>query len=98
MKINSFYSELFVFYNSSNLLRPKRLDIPVPNAGGFAIIASAENGVPDGPSGLVHAGSKEFIIDLSCFFCIDISDRPEGRNPLFFTISTKTSISKLSMT
>jgi len=37
----------------------------------------------------LHAGSKENIISLICFLWIAISDGPEGRNPLFFTMSAR---------
>ena len=88
------YEKHLTNFTQEIIFRTKKLEIWVPNAGGFAIIASAEKTGPNGPSGLVQAGSNEFIMALSCFFWVEISDRPDGRNPLFFTISTKPNISK----
>ena len=70
-------------------MQRSRIEICIPYAGGFAIIVSAKKGVPLGPSGLVHAGNNECIMALSCFFWVEISDGPDGRKPLFFTISAK---------
>ena len=35
----------------------------------------------------MQAGRRELIMDLSCFLCVLISDGPDGKNPLFFTMS-----------
>jgi hypothetical protein len=53
------------------------------------MIAWGWNGRPESMSGSIQAGNREWTIDFICFLCVAISDGPEGRNPLFFTISVK---------
>lgn len=60
----------------------------LPYAGGLAIIASALKGTPVSLSDSMQGESKEFIISFNWFLWTGISEGPEGKNPLFLTIST----------
>lgn len=46
------------------------------------------NGNPVSRSGSMQAGSRDSMMDFSCFLWIDISPGPEGINPLFLAISS----------
>ena len=63
-----------------------QMNVTSPYAGGLAIIAWTLKGTLL-LSGHVQAGKRELMMDLSCFLCILISDVPDGRKPLFFTMS-----------
>lgn len=40
-------------------------------------------------SGSLHAPSNEYIIAFICFLWTGTSDGPEGKNPLFLTMSAE---------
>ena len=59
----------------------------LPYAGGLAMMASALKGTPESISGSLQAGSNEYIISFIWFRWTDISEGPDGKKPLFFTMS-----------
>lgn len=61
----------------------------LPYVGGLEIIASTLNGTLVTGSGSVHAGSKENMMSLIWRRWFGISERSDGKNPLFFTISAQ---------
>jgi len=52
-------------------------------------MASALKGMPESRSGSLQAGSRENMISFICFRWIGISEGPEGKNPLFLTMSVR---------
>lgn len=60
----------------------------LPYAGGLAIIASTLNETFVSGSWFVQAGSKENTISFIWLRWMCISEGSDGKNPLFFTIST----------
>lgn len=61
----------------------------LPYAGGLAMIASALKAIPESKSGSLQAGSKEYIISFIWFLWAGISEGPDGKKPLFLTISVQ---------
>lgn len=53
------------------------------------MIASALKEIPESGSGSLQAGSREWIISFIWFRWIGISEGPDGKKPLFLTISAR---------